>query len=601
MKTNSIYPYLLAIFLFVFCSSCKDFLDREPTSYSSSGFYKSEGAIQDGVSGIYNTLNFTLAPGLPFVNLYDHWTGLAFERAENTTIGAGGALNADNAVVATVWTSFFNTVGRSNAVISGAEPFLETLTPKSKQYLAEAKVLRAFAYYNLISLYGKVPFFTKPVTPEEYDVAREEESVIIDFLLSDLDGIVNDLPWIAENRGRVDRSVAYGLKSRLAMLGGSLNFANKGPAYFKIAAESAKQVIGQRMLAANFEDLFNKAGQQKADARNEALYEIIFSDQGTKKTHLIGFGQVSRNYGQTGRHPGQLLADTYECKDGLRIDESPLYDPKKPWANRDPRFGYTLWMHKDTVEGNTNGTSTGRIKFVLDLFQPTTKFFNFTTNTWYSGTNADINSGAAWTSFANAGVGLMWKKYSNEKIESIGAQTCNSIVMRYAEILLNYAEAKIELNELDNSVYDAINQVRKRSKMPNVSADRMGNQAKMRQLVRRERKVEFALEGLHFFDMRRWKIGDLENEGPSYGYPLPSRAPNGTIAQEGYDLVTPDMVPNFKKSARHDLNDIANYDAYKNKLKVRDQNRFWNDKFYLFPVPQRELDLAPALGQNNGY
>ncbi len=601
MKTSKLSIYILGFILSGFFTSCDKFLDREPTSYSSSGFYQSEAAVEDGVSGVYAALNINLAFNLPFNIMLDHWTGLAFERAENTTIGAGGSLNPDNGSVSQWWTANFNIITRANGVLTGAEPHLEKLQGKSKQYLAEAKVLRAFAYYNLLAAFGKVPFFTKPVTPEEYNSTRTDEAVIVDFLLTDLDGIMNDLPWIATSRGRVDRSVAYGVKSRLGLLAGSLNYANKGPAYFKVAAEAAKQVIGQRVLANNFEDLFNKAGQQKADVRNESMFEIIYSDKGVKKTHMIGFGQVSRNYGQTGRHPGQLLADTYECKDGLRIDESPLYDPKKPWANRDPRFGYTLWMHKDTVEGNTNGTETGRVKMILDVYQPTTKIFNFTTNTWNTGTNADINSGAAWTSFANAGVGLMWKKYSNEKIESIGAQTCNSIVMRYAEILLNYAEAKIELNELDNSVYDAINQVRKRSKMPNFGLERQGNQEKMRQIVRRERKVELALEGLHFVDLRRWKIGDLENEGPSYGYPLPSRAPNGTIAQEGYDLVTPDMVPNFKKSARHDLNDIANYDTYKNKLKVRDQNRFWNDKFYLFPVPQRELDLAPALGQNNGY
>jgi len=601
MKKSTLFKYIVGVFLISTTLSCKDFLDREPTSYSSAGFYKSEGAVEDGVSGIYATLNFTFAASLPFHIIYDHWTGLAFERAENTTIGAGGSLNPENAVIATAWTNFYKMIDRSNEVLTGAEPYLETLTGKSKHYLAEARVLRAFAYSNLLTMYGKVPFFQKPVTPEEYNVERTNEDVIVDFLLADLDACLNDLPWIADNRGRVDRAVAYGIKARLALLGGSLNYGGKGAAYYKIAAESAKAVIGQRQLAAKFDDLFNKTGQQKADVRNESLFEIIYSDKGIKKSHWIAFGQVSRNYGQTGRHPSQLLADTYECKDGLRIDESPLYDPKKPWANRDPRFRSTLWMHKDTVEGNTNGTSTGLIKFVLDLYQPTTQFYNYNTKTWASGTNADINSGAAWTSFANAGVGYIWKKYSNETVEAVGTQTCNAIIMRYPEILLTYAEAKIELNELDASVYDAINQVRNRSKMPNVAADRIGNQQRMRQLVRRERKVEFALEGLHFSDMRRWKIGDLENEGPSYGYPLPTRAANGSILQEGYDLVTPDMVPNFKKTARHDLNDIANYDAYKSKLKVRDLNRFWDDKFYLFPIPQRELDLAPALGQNNGY
>src|SRR5690606_38033989 len=449
MNKLKISNYILGVLLISSTLSCKDFLDREPTSYSSSGFYQSEAAVEDGVSGVYASLNINLAFNLPFNIMLDHWTGFAFERAENTTIGAGGALNPDNASVSQWWTASFNTVSRANAVLVGAEPYIDKLEGKSKQYLAEARVLRAFAYCNLVTAFGKVPLFEKPVSQEDYDVERSNEDVIVDFLLTDLDACLNDLPWIAENRGRVDRSVAYGMQSRLALLGGSLDYDGKGQEYFKIAAESANSVIGQRGLATNFEDLFNKAGQQKADVRNEALFELMYSDQGVRKTHWIGFGQVSRNYGQTGRHPSQLLADTYECTDGLRIDESQLYDPKMPWANRDPRFRSTLWMHKDTVEGNTNGTSSGLIKFVLDLYQPTTQFYNYNTKTWASGTNADINSGAAWTSFANAGVGYIWKKYSNETVEAVGTQTCNAIIMRYPEILLTYAEAKIELNELD--------------------------------------------------------------------------------------------------------------------------------------------------------
>ena len=78
-------------------------------------------------------------------------------------------------------------------------------------------------------------------------------------------------------------------------------------------------VIGQRSLAVDFDDLFTKTGQTKADVRNEMLFELMYSDQGVKKFHVIGFGQVSRNYGQTGRHPSALLADTYECIDGKRI------------------------------------------------------------------------------------------------------------------------------------------------------------------------------------------------------------------------------------------------------------------------------------------
>jgi len=582
--------------------SCSDFLDENPTDYSSVGFYRSEAAVKTGVSGIYNALYINLGYLCPFNVYMDHYTGLAMERAENNTIGAGGALNADNAAVQTWWTGLYAIIARANSVIDGASPYIESLGGNSHQYIAEARVLRAYAYYNLIATFGDVPFFTKPVTVDEYKVERTSKITVLDFILSDMDVAAQDLPWIAAERGRVDKAVAYGLKARAALLGGSLNYGGKSTEYFQTAAAAANSVIGERGLAAKFDDLFNKTGQTKADVRNEMLFELMYSDQGVKNFHYIGFGQVSRNYGQTGRHPSSRLADTYECIDGKRIDESPLYNPKKPSENRDPRFKATLWMHGDTAQGNTKGTDAGRIKFVLDVFNPTTMFYNFNTDQWYTGTNADIKSGAAWTSFANAGVGYLWKKFSYETVESISATTCNVPLMRYAEVLLTYAEAKIELGELDASVYSAINLVRNRSGMPNVSADRTGNQDKMRQLVRRERKVELILEGLHFVDMRRWKIGDIENDDPSYGYPLAvTKDANGYITSGGYMDATPDMIPNFKKTARHDLNDLASYDAYKEKLKVRDANRFWDDKFYLFPIPHLERDRDANLTQNDGY
>lgn len=604
MKSNIFIKILLLLATLSILPACDDFLDREPSNPSSHGFYKSEAAVEDGASGVYNRLMFNIGFNIPFNISFDHWTPMAVERAENTTIGAGGGLTPDNTNISSWWGGLYAIIGRANAVLSGAEPYLDQLQSegKSMQYLAEIRVLRAYAYYNLISLWGAVPFFTKPVTTAEYNPERTEPGVILDFIIEDLNTIAEEMPWIAEQRGRVDRSVAYGLVARAALLGGSLDYNGKGKEYFKIAAEAAKKVIGQRSLAKNFDDLFNKTGQAKSDVRNEALFELMYSDQGTKRTHMIGFGQVSRVYGQTGRHPSQILADTYEMANGKRIDEAGSgYDPKKPGENRDPRFKATLWMHGDTIVGNKSGTDAGRIKFIADVYNPNTLFYDYIKDTWYEATNTDINSAAAWTSFANAGVGYMWRKYSNEVVENISAQTCNSILMRYAEVLLTYAEAKIELNELDQSVYDAINQVRNRSGMPNVSADRQGNQDKMRQLVRRERKVELALEGLFLVDMRRWKIGDIMNAEPSYGYPKAEKDANGNVLKEGYDIATPDMIPNFKKSDLHNLNDIPTYEAYKSKLHVRDRDRFWNEKFELFPIPQVEIDKAPNLGQNKGY
>ncbi|RHJ93554.1 RagB/SusD family nutrient uptake outer membrane protein [Parabacteroides bouchesdurhonensis] len=572
--------------------SCSDFLDRTDTndSYTSNGFFNNETSIKEGVTGIYANMYMNLAYNVPHVITLEHFTPLALERNENTTIGAGGGLNPDNASVQDFWTFLYRNIARANELISGAKAYEETLNAKSFQYLAEAHVLRAFCYYYLIGLWGDVPFFDSPVTTEQYTTALRTSKVeILDFIINDINQVAEQLPWTAEDRGRVDRAFAYGVIARAGLLGGGLNYGGKSSEYFRAAANAASKVIGQRGLAHNFEDMWTIAGQAKSDVRNEFLFELPYSTTASVQLiNMIAFGQVSRIQGQTGRHPSMMLADTYECIDGKRIDESPLYDPRHPQRNRDPRFGATLWMHGDTC--TTNNGSLNSI--ILEAYELTTKQYNYATNTWDERNNDDMNSAAAWASFCNAGVGYIWAKYSKETDENIGSASCNVPIMRYAEILLSYAEAKIELNELDQSVYDAINQVRNRAGMPDVSADRIGNQDKMRQLVRRERKVEFALEGLHLFDMRRWGIGDIENDKPSYGLPLP------TVRYEGMSATD---IPNFKTSARHDLNDIPNYDAYKSKLKVRDVNRYWEKKFELWPIPQQERNRNPNIAQNEGY
>ncbi len=629
----------ILVVLAMIIASCSDFLDREPTDYSTKGFYKSEEAIRDGAAGVYNLVYNQDLGGwgynVPFTVYSDHFTPYALERAENSTIGAG-TINPDLAAVSSLWNRLYVWIARANGVIDGSKDYIDGLSDRAKQYHSEVRVLRAFAYYYLIATWGDAMFYTAPVTVDQYQDARTDKTVILDFILDDLEAAAEYLPWTATDRGRVDKAVAYGLKARAALLGGSLNYGGKGSTYFATAAAAAQKVIGQRALAGKFDDLFNITWPAKADVRNEMLFEMMYSSiGGSIMGHATGFGQGSRNTVQTGRHPAMILADTYECIDGLRIDESPLYDPKHPQKKRDPRFHSTLWMHGDSVTLNNGAVVTQ----ILDAYADTTLFYDYGKKEWYWRANWDVNAAAhaaAWASFCNAGSGYIWAKFTNETAEALSGtgQSCNIPIMRYAEVLLSYAEAKIELNELDQSVYDAINAVRTRAGMPGVSADRIGNQQKMRQLVRRERKVEFALEGLHFVDVRRWGIGDLLNETPSYGHPFPwlSQAsmwleanrpgvyvPGMTVQQlttklkelgitippqafvDGYTLVTPDMVPNFKKTDRHDLNDIANYDAYKEKLKVRDLNRNWKDAYNLWPIPQIERTRNPNLTQNPGY
>ncbi len=591
MKQFKYIPYLYMCALMFTGISCSDFLDREDTNtaYTSEGFFTSEAAIKEGATGCYANLYMEIEGSIAHSTIFDFYTGLACERTENTTIGAGGALNADNATIQSLWSNLYTNVARANSFLSGVEPNLATLNETCLRYVAEVRILRAYNYYLLIALWGDVPFYTTPPTPEEYEVAKTSKVEILDFIIKECTEAAEYLDWTAEERGRVDKPFALGMINRAGLLGGSLDYGGKGQEYFRTAADAASQVIGKRALANNYEDLFYVAGQAKSDVRNEMIFELMYTVNGTNvHRNWTGFGFVSRMQGQTSRHPTMMLADTYECIDGKRIDESPLYDPHHPQLNRDPRFKATLWMHGDTATCNIGSMSS----VIINAYDIETQQYNYTTGLWEVRNNDDVNSAAAWASFTNAGCGYIAAKYAKETSENINYTGQNVPIMRYAEILLGYAEAKIELGELDQSVYDAINQVRNRVGMPNVSNDRIGNIDKMRQLVRRERKVEFALEGLHIVDMRRWGIGDLENEGPLYG------RPNEDIRYEG--LADTD-IPNFKKTERHDLNDIATYDAYKDKLKMRDANRYWEPKFALWPIPQQELDRNPNLVQNDGY
>jgi len=159
-------------------------------------------------------------------------------------------------------------------------------------------------------------------------------------------------------------------------------------------------------------------------------------------------------------------------------------------------------------------------------------------------------------------------------------------LMRYAEILLTYAEAKIELGQIDGSVTEAINLLRKRAGLPDVTADVAGDQTKMRQLIRRERNAELAMEGFRWSDLRRWGVASIA---------MPTRVIG--ISKDPSKIAA---MPTFKKSEAHDLNNLPSYDNSLDDRMLREQ-RFWYDRLNLLPVPQSQRDLAPNLTQNTGW
>lgn len=610
-----------AVVILFSVTSCKDYLEQEPLSdYLSSNFYNNEGAIKQGAAGCYQRLKLdhtnSSSSNIPLSILWDMYTPFGIERADNAGVGVNNVDLRTNFTMEFIYATLNTSVARCNSVLDGAAPFYSQLNDRSKIYLAEVKVLRAHFNMQLVTLYGDVPYFTSAVTPEQLQgVGRTPWATIVDSILQDLDEAAAVLPWKASEWGRVDKSVALGLKSRLALYAGSWNKFGYGmdgvkdaaaaEKYFRIAESAAKKVMDEsgRGLAANFNDLFTRAGQMKADAKNENMFMMVFSDAGDRSSQYMSLGEQVRMIGQSGRFPTQQLVDTYETSNGKRIDEpGSNYNPKTPFINRDPRLKYTIYTHHDTIIGNTG---SNKMKFLMEVYNPQTQSWDEQGNMKLVD-NKDYSGAVAAFGYVQSGVGFAWRKYNHFDDESSALPTYNIVLMRYAEILLNYAEAKIELGELDGMAINAIDQLRARVGMPGIITSdpgRAGNQAKLRQIVRRERKVELAKESLHFFDMRRWRIGALQNAEPTYGYPLAIGVdPAKKIYPNGYTQVTADMVPSYGAAgSERDLNDIASYQAYASKLRSRDKSRSWDDKLYVWPIPQTERNKAPWLTQNKGY
>ncbi|MCD8080371.1 MAG: RagB/SusD family nutrient uptake outer membrane protein [Bacteroides sp.] len=341
----------------------------------------------------------------------------------------------------------------------------------------------------------------------------------------------------------------------------------------------------------------------KQEVKLESMFFMMFSDFANKSSHYMSLGEQCRMIGQSGRFPTQQLVDTYEMSNGKRIDEAGSgYDPTQPFIDRDPRLKETIYTHHDTIIGNTG---SNKMKFLMELFNPQTRSWDEDGNELMI-TNADYTGSVAQYGYVQSGVGFAWKKYNHYDDETSATPTYNIHLMRFAEVLLTYAEAKIELDEIDATVINAIDRVRARVGMPgilSVDPTRINDQARMRQIVRRERKVELAKESLMLFDMRRWRTGALQNAEPTYGYPLPEGVDVGKgIYPDGYKQATPDMVPSYgAPGSERDLNDIASYAAFADRLRMRDRDRRWEDRFYVWPIPQTERNKCPWLEQNPGY
>jgi hypothetical protein len=564
MKKRILYITSLCLSMTLF-SGCKDYLEQVPLDAPATGqFFNNQTEMNVALNGIYKSAYWNTG-NTPYQSIMDGWTDIALLRAVD--LGEGN-FDVFNAHPKAIWTFAYTTIQQANTMLEGMEVGKNNVPAATYNRLqAEARVLRAYTYFYLVFMFGDVPLITKPLLPTEfYSQTRTQKADVIKFIYSELDAAAAVLAWAPADPGRMSKAVALGYKARTAL------FSKE----YQVAADAAKQIIdGAGLnLNPNFGELFTRTGQT-ANAGKEIMYQILHSEADANSITYLPLGSISRAAGgQSGRFPQQRLVDMFEAKDGKRIDESSVYDPAKPSRNRDLRLKYTVAIPGDTISMNLK-------TLVYDIYKNTTSFRN-ASGAWATSTNADFDNAFG---PAKSGVGLLHAKYTLTAEDAFTARV-GFIMMRYAEILLMYAEAKIELNQLDDSVINAMNLVRKRAGQPTVEVAIQKDQNKLRQLIRRERVAELAMEGFRWFDIRRWGIADIAMPQPVMGAAKdPAKVP---------------AMPTFKTSTAHDLNSIPVYTGSESLRYVR-ENRFWYPKLTLLPVPQSERDINPLLTQNSGW
>jgi len=567
---------ILAFSMVLILSCNKDYLNRFPESDPNSAtYYTTADQLTLAVNAAYLNLVYQ-QDGFPYQMQLEGTSDLVWQRpaTDAQTIGLGQH-TSNTTMIRTIWTQSYIGIGRCNALLENMIKAKSVTTAAQYSRIeGEAKFLRAYYYGTLISLYGDVPLVVKSMPTEESYLARTPKAEVLNAIFSDLDSAAAKLPlsYTGTDIGRATKTSALAFKSRIALYN----------AKWDVAAAASKAVIdlGYHALYPNYRNLFMYVGENSRESILAFDYKLTIRTNAAPQNN-----QARNSSGFSGLIPTRALADSYECTDGLTIDKSTLFSTADPFKNRDPRMRQTLLGDGDTWFG------AGGITFNM-TFHP-----DSTTCSRYTPSFAKIPNLEVTNAFSSYS-GFIMKKYLDPQDIAVPNQSeLAFMLIRYAEVLLNYAEAKIELNQIDASVLDAINLVRARgygvaaTQTTLYPAIKTTNQTELRAIVRRERKIELAGEGLRVFDIRRWNIAEKVMNGILFG-----KAMNKAIY---YSLPKPTLDENSSP----DYTSFTSLLSVVGNFKIMDNPRVFKSNNLLWPIPQAELDVNknPGFKQNPGY
>src|SRR2546428_207835 len=443
--------YIQILFgLSFFLMSCKkEFLDKQPLdAISSESFWKTESDATMALAGCYKLIAPT---DEGFGALTPHFEGLSDNAYCNFPWEGGFTNVAKGIITSTSGGVLSNEYSKDYQGIAASNFFIANIdrvamdASLKDKYSAEVRVLRAYYYFRLSEIYGGVILSLKPESLAESKRPKSSKQEVVTAILQDLDFAISKLPDDPYN-GHIVKGTALALKAKVLLY---------NEKWSESAAVSKSIIDGGKFRLSEYSSLFIKPGQIDNP-------EIMFSARYQAPDNATWM-DVYYTYWQS-LQPLQSLIDAYET-----IDGSPV-NPSDPYNNRDPRLKKTIVLPGDPYVGSANGK-----------FQP------------YVGDNK---------------TGFLPKKFSDPNLSNYQSKQ-DFVFIRYADVLLMYAEAQNEAQGPNASVYDAVNKVRGRAdvNMPSLPSGLSKDQ--MRQRIRNERRVEFALEGTRYFDLKRWHIAHV--------------------------------------------------------------------------------------------
>lgn len=491
---------LIAIMLVFSSFSCFEKLEQFPTDAFASGtFWTSESNALIALTGMYRG---NIVYGTQVVPS-DWWTycGIVFlefatdnsydRRGDNSTYNrlTDGTLLPNNNVINGYWRGSYRRIAITNDFLENIDN-VNMPEEKRQRMISEAKFLRATQYFYMSQFWGDVPLVTNTLTPDEANnVEKSNKSVIVDFTIQELKEAVNGLPRFSEipssEIGRASKQAALAFLGRLYLA--EKRFAEASAVY--------QQIInyGDNIIDSEYGPLFT--------TENENSRENIFSVQFVSGLAPNAMPQHAYPAASSGWHiinPLGSLAEEYGFDDGSPFSyDDPKFIQQDMGANRDQRFRDTFIWNESTFQGRRyicHPDSTQSVDQLTYSKQATRTGFGF-------------------------------RKYFNESFNgNLRSDYGGNIpVIRYAEVLLSYLEAELEAgNAITQDLLDqTINMVRGRPSV-NLPPITEVNPDALREILRRERRIELAFEGTRLWDIFRWEIGDEVLNGDFWGAPFPN-------------------------------------------------------------------------------